>query len=57
VRLGKLESNPRFGAEEPPPHLPWTERYRRVIGGGLALLLVALSFWAIRLLRAPPPAA
>jgi hypothetical protein len=37
--------------------LPWTEQHRGPIGVGLAILLLVLSLWAVRLVRtggAPP---
>ncbi len=54
--LGPLQPNPRH--VEAVRRAPFSERHRAVLGIGLALLLVALGTWALRLLRAgaqPPP--
>ncbi len=54
---GPLEPNPRFGEVVTDATLPWTEQHRGPIGVGLAILLLGLSLWAVRLVRtggAPP---
>jgi hypothetical protein len=53
VTLGPFGQNPRFGVEDRPDNQPVTERYRRAIGAGLAVVLVGLAIWALRLLRKP----
>jgi hypothetical protein len=49
--LGAIAPNPMFGKEERSASLPVTERYRGVIGVSLAVVLAALSLWALRMLR------
>jgi len=51
--LGPLAQNPRFDQDEPVAPSPVTERYSRSIGVALAALLLALSGWAVWLLRRP----
>ena len=40
-----------FGKEELPANIPITERHRGKIGIGLAVLLLGLALWAIRLIK------
>jgi hypothetical protein len=49
---GSLEPNTEFGKAPQPPK-PWTERFKGPIAIGLALVLLALALWTIRLLRRP----
>ena len=49
--VGPIERNLKLGSSEPPPNLPLTERYRTGIGVALAIGLVVLSLWTVRLLR------
>ncbi|MDC3959584.1 DUF2339 domain-containing protein [Polyangium jinanense] len=51
AKMGPVLPNPRLGEAERAAPLPFTERHRAVLGAGLAVVLLALSFWAIRLLR------
>lgn len=51
--LTALEPNPEFGKAPDRSDLPVTERYRTAIGWGLAVVLLLLSGWAVRVLRRP----
>lgn len=51
AQLGPAQPNPGFGVEATPRDLPFTERYRREFGIGLVAALLALSLWAVKLLR------
>lgn len=51
ITLGALQPNPSFGRAPQDAGLPFTERHRLPIGIALGALLLALSLWAIRLLR------
>jgi hypothetical protein len=52
ARLGPSTPNERFRTRAAP--IPLTERHRGLLTGGLAVLLVALAVWAVRLLRGSP---
>jgi hypothetical protein len=49
--MGPAVANPGFGVVTPPPSQALTERYRTPLGIGLAVLLLGLALWAVRLLR------
>ncbi|MBK6689545.1 MAG: DUF2339 domain-containing protein [Deltaproteobacteria bacterium] len=51
--VGPLEPNPNLGNAPDRSDLPVTERYRTAIGWGLAVVLLGLSVWAVRVLRRP----
>ncbi|HEY4012985.1 MAG TPA: DUF2339 domain-containing protein [Polyangiaceae bacterium] len=50
--MGALVANTDFGVAARPSSRAFTERYRTAFGIGLAVLLVGLALWAVRLLRA-----
>lgn len=52
--LGAGAKNPSFGKEVVAANLPFTEQHRGVIGAVLGVLLVALSAWAVRMIRKSP---
>lgn len=52
--LGAGTKNPSFGKEVVAANLPFTEQHRGVIGAVLGVLLVALSAWAVRMIRKSP---
>lgn len=52
--LGALEPNPDHGAPKVPDDLPITEKHRTPIGIGLAVVLLLLAAWAVRLIRSGP---
>ena len=52
--LGVGAKNPSFGKEVVAANLPFTEQHRGVIGAVLGVLLVALSAWAVRMIRKSP---
>jgi hypothetical protein len=54
ARLGPLTENPRYGKPGPTRPLPVTERYRGPIGIALAVLVMGLGLWALRLMRRGP---
>ncbi|MCA9552831.1 MAG: DUF2339 domain-containing protein [Myxococcales bacterium] len=54
ARLGPLTANPRYGKPGPERTLPLTEQYRGVIGIAVAVLVLGLGLWAVRLLRRAP---
>ena len=51
AKMGPVLPNPRFGESDRAAPLPFTERHRTALGVALAVVLLALSLWAIRLLR------
>jgi uncharacterized membrane protein len=50
--LGPVEPNPDFGRAREPDDAPWSEKNRGVIRGVLAVVMLGLAAWAVRLLRA-----
>jgi hypothetical protein len=53
--LGPVEPNPDFGRVREPDDAPWSEKNRGVIRGVLAVVMLGLAAWAVRLLRAGTP--
>lgn len=53
--LSALADNPVFGRPDAARAVPITERYRGPIGVALAVILLLLGMWAIRLVRSAPP--
>jgi hypothetical protein len=53
LALAAATPNPQLGEQPTPPDPPFTERHRQPIALALVALLVALSVWALRLLRKP----
>ncbi len=51
LALATALPNPQHGEQPKPPDPPFTEQHRPAIGLVLAVLLGALSLWALRLLR------
>ncbi len=54
ANLGPGAKNPSFGKEVVAANLPFTEQHRGVIGVVLGVVLVALSAWAVRMIRKSP---
>lgn len=51
VSMGPVVANPAFGVPQTTKALPWTEKHRKTIGLAMVVVLLALSIWAVRLLR------
>lgn len=50
--IGPAVANPDFGVAAAPANAVFTERHRRPLGVALAIVLIGLGLWAVRLLRA-----
>lgn len=55
AQIGALEDNPDFGTEPKIDGRPFTERFRGPIGAVLAVVVVGLGLWAVRLIRREGP--
>jgi len=51
AQLSEVRANPSYGQPDAGRAVPMTERYRGPIGIALAVLLLGMGFWAIRLVR------
>lgn len=54
ARFGELAANPVFG-KGPQAELPFSEKYRGVLVAGMAVVLLLLAVWTVRLLRSAKP--
>ena len=52
--LGAITPNPDHGRPVVEADLPLTERHRGLIGGVMAVLLLGLALWAVRLIKQAP---